>query len=140
MTDKDIIKALECCIEMQCTKCPMNYDDCEERDFDSLVKRAIQVFNRQKAEIEHRKKHKKVFDSLYDDLLKDNKRLKENNKAIMQTIADVRTEAIKEFAERLKEQRHTLLPPIGYPIDENDWIVHREDIDDVEKEMLGELK
>jgi hypothetical protein len=52
MTDEQIIKALECCIYMECSKCPLNYDDCEERDFESLVKRAIPIFKRQKAEIE----------------------------------------------------------------------------------------
>lgn len=58
-------------------------------------------------------------------------RLKNNNKAIMQTIADVRTEAIKEFAERLKESNHgTLSYCTGW--------VDFDDIDNIVKEMVGE--
>lgn len=52
-----------------------------------------------------------------------------------------RARGIKEFAERLKaEYSHTLLPPMGYPIDKNDWIVYRKDVDDLVKEMIGENK
>ncbi|MBR5544883.1 MAG: hypothetical protein IKU66_05355 [Clostridia bacterium] len=56
-------------------------------------------------------------------------------------IDDAKADAIKEFAERLKaEYSHTLYPPMGYPIDKNDWIVYREDVDDLVKEMIGENK
>ena len=91
MTDNEIIKALECCIEMECSKCPMNYDDCEERDFDNLVKRAIPIFNRQKAEIERLREENKDYAYLYD-------------KHINTAFSHIKTEAVKEFAEMLKEK------------------------------------
>lgn len=49
-----------------------------------------------------------------------------------------RVEVIKEFAERLKQEGHIQLPPTGYPIDEDDWIVSKEDVDYIAAEMIGE--
>lgn len=93
ITDDEIIKALEWCIEMECSKCPMNYDDCEERDFDNLVKRAIPIFNRQKAEIER-------LNTIIAETDKD----KCNLIQAIPYIYKVKHEAVKEFAERLKQK------------------------------------
>ena len=50
MTDEQIIKALECCIgqEGNCDECPQHSRDC----VDDLLKTALDLINRQKAEIE----------------------------------------------------------------------------------------
>ena len=63
-------------------------------------------------------------------------RLRENNKSIMQTIADVHTETIKEFIERLKEsafKTRMLYSSIVYEL-------RKDDIDNLVKEMVGDDK
>ena len=106
MTDNEILKAWECCTD--CFNCPT---DCPlfEDDRDCLLalnKPTLDLINRQKAE---------------------NDELRENNKAIMQTIADVRESVVKEFAERLKEARFWF---------SSDLCV----IDNLVKEMVGDTK
>ena len=83
LTDQEIIKAFrECGQKMNtnyCDECPYNKGMCNDIQ---MTKDILDLINRLQAE---------------------NERLKQNNKAIMQTIADVHTEAIKEFAERLND-------------------------------------
>lgn len=116
MTDKEIIKALECCGDEEelhwCTECPY-YD--KENDFcqEDLHRDALDLISRQQAEIEELKKV--VIDdyaSEYD--------------------SKIRAEAIKEFAERLKEK---------YPW-KGDYLYSTrrtvENIDNLVKKMVGE--
>lgn len=94
MTDKDIVKALECCIsdddgtrERPCKGCPLlQNDSCSN----SLRKYALDLIYRQKEEIEFLRKtigknSKKALDVTLEEIEKS------------------RVEAIKEFAERLKQ-------------------------------------
>ena len=87
MTDNDIIKALECCGAGWdgCEPCPLcNYDgDCLE----SIVGDILNLITRQKAEIE---RLKATVDSFTD---------------IGKLYSEIKAEAIKEFAERLCEDR-----------------------------------
>ena len=77
MTDTEIIKALECCSEPAgkccCEVCPLHHreDSCTT----ALIKKAVELVNRQKAEIERLQK--------------------------MQQL--IKSEAIKEFAEKIAE-------------------------------------
>ena len=82
MTDNDIVKALECCVEgtsTACFECPFRltpYTACKTL----AEKQAIDLINRQKEEIERLKKYYFTHD-----------------------YHECHNEAIKEFAERLKE-------------------------------------
>lgn len=114
MTDKEIIQALEYCKtdkDRNCRNCP--YKDVKTYCFEMVREDALDLINRQQAEIE---------------------RLQENNKAIMQTIADVHTEAIKEFDERLKEDC------LSYPLENGDltMLVDVESYNNLKKETVGE--
>lgn len=93
MTDKEIIKALECCGNGEdCLNCPLqdDYADCNPLSY------AYDLINRQQAEIERLEK-----------LSKD--RADVNFEKIVGVVdrarADIKAEAIKEFAERLCEGR-----------------------------------
>lgn len=114
MTDNEIIKALECCCEAKLNedckklKCPFfDYEigNCTNvGDMDAMYRFALDLINRQNAEIER--------------LKKDSKRLK---KAQMQ-LDDlckmhhiIKAEAYKEFAERLKAN----FKPLNSPLIEN---------------------
>ena len=119
MTDNEIIKALELHSDMEsyCTDiCPYSQDDyyC-----DSLRARgAIVLFNRQKAEVERLQQKYELSEAEREA----------NVKGFTETLKTVRAEAIKEFAERLKEKA-----------DRGFWQEHSyvdvEDIDNLVKEM-----
>ena len=111
MTDNEIIKALECCVKTEfisdCAKCEMFAIDCK----DILIENALDLINRQKAEIESLK-HRKT-------------ELQIRN----QELQHEKSEAIKEFAEKLRA----------------DWLFggkdgkpYRETIDNLVKEIIGE--
>ena len=80
MTDNDIIKALECCsLKMDCTGCYFDTHEAEDICAREIVKKAFDLINRQRAEIERLKKYNtEVAYKHYND-------------------------GIKEFAEKLKE-------------------------------------
>lgn len=136
MTDNDIIKALECCscLENVCDDCPLPNtlkDDCKCGEFLSTL--ALELINRQKAEIErYEKEHNEKFNKwkILDDRTKERyAELYEEAKEILK--AEARAEAITEFAERLKEKAFF----VGGYIDST---VKVDDIDQIAKEMKGE--
>ena len=90
MTDNEIIKALECCARLQrrCDECP----DRHELNLCgmALKSQALKLINRQKEEIRRLKED-------VDDL-----EIKVEHLTVL--LAEARHEAVKEFAERLKEQ------------------------------------
>ena len=121
MNDADIIKALECCfVNENCTNCP-----CYENRFSvyacetEIPKQALDLIKRQQAEIERLKDYN-------ENLLSANTAMSCN---LLDEVAKARVEAIKEFAERLKEE--ALYP---YP-DSETKIVDVDDIDNLVKEM-----
>ena len=90
MTDNEIIKALELCATLDsrnCKKCPCR-EICNENN-GTLTKSTLDLINRQKAEIERLQKN---IDGL--------------NIFTKNHITVIRSQAIKEFAERLKEHRY----------------------------------
>jgi hypothetical protein len=113
MTDNEIIKALECCCKdafRYCHECPL-----EEKAYSQCLglvrSNALDLINRQKAEIERLKKPKCV------NIL----HARSMGKAYTLYRA-IYSEAIKEFAERLKKEMYT----VGF------------DIDNLVKELVGD--
>ena len=89
-TDNEIIKALECCIsgeECDCLLCPLHD---EEFCTDERNRAELDLINRQKAEIERLQEHNNILICRVDD--------------IVYECDCAKQEAIKEFAERLKEE------------------------------------
>ena len=94
MTDNEIKEALECCLknEIDCHGCP--YEEYSKRDCtDRFYADVIELINRQKAEIER--------------LCEQNVRLNKECDYYIR-VATAKSEAIKEFAERLKEHTHNI--------------------------------
>ena len=94
MTDNEIIKILKCCKKGDCYRCPAHKfggrctDKAKWMAFD-LIKRQINLINRQKAEIEGWKETANQYQNLWCEAEKD--------------VQTVKAEAIKEFAERLRD-------------------------------------
>ena len=114
MTDTDIIKALECCCSPKsnaCDDCPF-YERCYENN-EWLEKEAIDLINRQKAEIE-RFEECASREMLYEK---------------------VKSEAIKEFAERLKATAIS-----NWKTKDGHYLYEISDdfIDNLVKEMVGD--
>ena len=115
MTDNEIIKAMQCVIgnDVNCSECTyqkvLPFPSCRRK----CAKNALDLINRQKAENE----------SLKVDLAKCSIRLDN----LYKTANEIKSEAIKDFAERLKEN----------PVQKFDWneYVEVEDIDNLVKEM-----
>ena len=127
MTDNDIIKALECCgcDNYQCDNCPYAYKTC------TVYKDSLDLINRQKAEIERlREETAELIDDRYATQLLCHLIKKEDD------TRNVRSDAIKEFAERLKNafpegNRDNKCPAIY--IDDYCYI-----IDECAEEMVGD--
>ena len=77
---------------------------------------------------------------LINRLQAENERLQAEKDNLIKTYSECQKENLKEFVKRLKSQKHICLPPIGYPVDENDWVIYEYDIDETYKEMVGEDK
>lgn len=90
MTDEQIIKALDCChseLGNMCSICPLfdpDNDYCE----DELHKNTLNLINRQAAEIEQWKEEANRWQDAFCKVNED--------------LSTIKSEAIKEFAERLK--------------------------------------
>ena len=88
MTDEQIIKALECCVKTEfisdCAKCEMFAFDCK----DILIENALDLINRQKAEIEEWKEEADRWQNAFCKVNED--------------MSTIKSEAIKDFAKRLK--------------------------------------
>ena len=115
MTDNEIIKALECCVEKgKCNECPyyLPYGiNCGyHKD-----KNALNLINRQKAEIE---------------------RLNGNLFTISNACMQRRNEAIEEFAYRLTDKADL----IKVNAFNSKWVISQEDIDNLVKEMVGDTE
>ena len=130
MTDNEIIKALECCSydNYQCDNCPYAYKTC------TVYKDSLDLINRQKAEIERlREETAELIDDRYATQLLCHLIKKEDD------TRNVRSDAIKEFAERLKNKIKTECNPYGKPtFDYDTSIAIMRYIDNPVKEMAGD--
>ena len=110
MTDKEIIKALECCLSQngECDKCPQHSRNC----VDDLLHQSLDLINRQKAEIEKLTINMNAFGL---GMIREKERA-DTSKA----------EAIKEFAERLQDR-----------CDTQEGCIYSSDIGAVLNEMVG---
>lgn len=117
MTDAEIIKALECCAgDDGCDVCPMYKPSSE--CITELQGKALDLINRQKAEIERLKRLLEEEEAKYKECAK-----------------RFYKEAIKEFAERLKDKQQTFIS------DEYAYkFIYLIEIDNLAKEMVGDTE
>lgn len=169
MTDKDIIKALECCNTQNCADCPLyNGNSFSEKCKAICLKEVASLINRQQSEIERLRKEVNLVSIQFQDLQEryeeeqaEIERLEKieieiddfcrrlcrmrmlNGNAIasyedlQNYIQEEKSEAIKEFAERLKKSDdfYDCIRAIGN-VDKIDYMINI--IDNLVKEMVGE--
>ena len=122
MTDNEIIKAMQCVIgnDVKCSECTyqkvLPFPSCRRK----CAKNALDLINRQKEEIERLKQenefcHKTITENAQRAL-----------EVAVEEIETAKSEAIKEFAERLKEK---------FGIADCIVTVNNNDIDDIIEEM-----
>lgn len=123
MTDNEIIKALECCGRESCFGCPYR-GKCHLGN--PMIRDALDLITRQQAEIEKLKDANNTFEKAFH--------IQEQNIKDWLPITvfnyEIKTEAYKEFAERLKEDIFNT----EYHIDR----YYRRSIDNLVKEMVGD--
>lgn len=121
-TDEEIIKNYEWCIGCtsdRCRECTLDEEGFCEEELQDLV---LDLINRQKVETERLQKEVNLVSILYQD--------------VQERTEEVKTEAYKEFAERLKE-KYGIFTPLGVNWIEEVKAVRVSDIDSLLKEMVG---
>ena len=139
MTDSEIVKGLECCILGDCQGC--FYGDTDQRHCkDDLMQNALDLINRQKAEIFKEKNKNSKLRNERNRLKAEVERLTAERDAMHQDVIaaeeydwqckTAKAEAHKEFADRLKENSIATFSWNG--------VVLVEEIDNLLKEMVGD--
>lgn len=132
-TDEEIIKALQCCRDssIKCIECPL-YGKCSSLELEGY---ALDIINRQKEEIEKLKSKNKILslnaDNAFQEGLNERRELFE---------PEIKSEAYKEFAERIKMSIkanvvETLCNDVK-GVYKAEYVL--DDIDALLKEMVGE--
>nr|DAP11649.1 MAG TPA: LysR family transcriptional regulator [Caudoviricetes sp.] len=157
LTDKEIIKALECCANGKCGECPLFKEDCGD---DIICKNALDLITRQKTENENLKVENQSLRSAanslkmhYEEAQAEIERLKTEldfarafrketdtefslmHRKYGNMLKTAKAEAYKEFAEKAKEFMHNKFKDLDEY--EFEYITER-DIDNLVKEMVGE--
>ena len=132
MNDKDIIKALECCnsTDSDClNKCP--YFNYTAKCSQAMIKDTLDLINRQQAEIKKLQEHIQKCDTV-------EQRADELIAQLQKELKTAKSEAVKEFAERLKEKFRDVarIDYNGKPM----FIVGDAFVDNLVKEMGGDDK
>ena len=145
MTDNQIIKALECCAdEMGCKKgCPC-FDpkakgSCCTISKIGIEKIALDLINRQQAEIERLQKVKEQIKKEKNKILDAQMFLAKICDNLEKKLKTAKAEAIKEFAERLKAlDRLDVDVSYGYGREHYTEAIAVNLIDNLVKEIIGE--
>lgn len=129
MTDNDIKKALELCATLDsgnCKKCPCR-EICKEND-GTLTKSILDLINRQKETIERLEKESNDKERAYTDEYCLRKEWQRRCRELLEEKQNAESEAIKEFAERLKEK-------LQWDVEFDNKLVFESDIENLVKEM-----
>ncbi len=145
MNDAEIIKALECCSKPYCNNnnCPLHRNTINTKDcITQLSTNALDLINRQKAEVE---RLKSILLCFMDEVDKwENKHCLDISELPLIPIKgetekikkQIKAEAIKEFAERLKEELNNVA---RVNVDDFDYfVISLGFIDNLVKEMVGD--
>lgn len=126
-TDAEVLKALYCCNAGVCEECPVGKEVCYDLPLEVI---AAALINRQKAEIEEWKSNANDWQNQYLKLIEEMEIYQEHIDQDIIYAKAIKTEAIKDFAERLKANMCH-----GYPYLEIEEDLFRRDVDNLVAEM-----
>lgn len=137
-TDEEIVKAIECCfLNGDCSGCPAEFREYGEICVRCVGKNALEMFNRQNAEIEELEYDRKlIFDEgkawqkKANALQVELDAMRGAANSYKMHYENAKAEAIKEFAEKLKANMCH-----GYPYLEIEEDLFRRDVDNLVAEM-----
>lgn len=157
MTENEIIKALECCRDSErngnwkeCLRCPAGSRKWERCDasrncIDDIMTKSIDLIKRQQADKQNLEIELKAMRGAANSYKAEIERLYialEENQKTTKYWKDrentARAEAIKEFAERLKEKAYAHERPFEANEDRFIKLVAVKDIDNLVVEMVGD--
>lgn len=134
LTDEDVVEGLERCIstttDKACAGCPFNKQNLCDIDQWALEKYALNLINRQRAEIERLKSANDEKFCQWDMLAE---KTKQHYADLYNEAKDIlKSEAYKEFAEKLKKRYDN---PVWYLGGSNGFF---DNLDNFVKEMVDE--
>lgn len=148
LTDNEIKKAMECCGNGLCTDCPRLVTpypilSCKEQ----LIKSALDLNNRQQAEIEKFKKIETTVNGFWEGIQKlamfKDKEIP-TLEELLEYMDNLKVEAIKEFAERFLKIVHDNHYLLVDRINSKDYgmftIGIEQAVDETKKEMVGDTE
>lgn len=143
--DEEIVKALECCLcdDSECLQCQKK--ELCKINCDELATKTIDLINRQRAEIERLQKEVNLVSIQFQDVQERAEEYKLKIENLQNVISNqqieisakiekqIKTEAYKEFAERIRE-----CCDLNNDLSTDAWLSVTADINCVLKEMTGE--
>lgn len=128
MTDDEIIKALECCAQpiLICSECPYYDIHVPYPCADQLKWAALNLIDSQKAEIERLNTENMLT-------LSERNAFRTSFYEVSKQLKTAKSEAVREFAERLKEN-------LQWDVEYDNKLVFESDIDNLVKEMVGDTE
>ena len=132
LTDTEIKKALEICgtYKGKCTYCPA-FIKVDRSNCKKVLLGALDIINRLQAKVDDKEDAIQYADKVIKSLQADMDRLQAN---ISELVKQTKSEAYKQFAERLEEKSFQSFGNYGITRD----VVEVCDIDNLVKEMVGE--
>lgn len=137
LTDEEIIKAVECCINDDCDNCPDTFGNCEH----NAMRNAFDLIKRKDAEIERLNIEIKNKERAYNDEFCSRKEWQSKCQELIKEKQIIRSKVMKEL-ERFKE---TVTNAINayYNLNYTGYYIAgflMEDIDNFVKEIMEELE
>lgn len=131
MTDNEIIKALKKHSMDLCSNCKVEKATLCNNCISEIERNALDLINRQQAEIEKLKAEEEKYP--FKCVMPFNSMVcSKSIEDYDRFVGDIGADAIKEFAERLREK--------AYLTDRKVYAVLRDDIDNLVKEMVGDTE
>ena len=136
MTDKNIIKALECCTNegaALCKNCP--YEDACDIHEATMLEDTLALIKRQKSEIERLEETPKCVYAYDGEVTEYCVEAPCHN---YKTADEIRAEAIKEFWSRLQEIAYR--SEVVWSHGEHPMLIELDDAEEIYEEMVGETE
>ena len=123
---------------INCRKCP--YEESCNMGRSDMQKDVLDLINRQKAEIEKLEKESEDKERAYTDEYCLREEWQEKCKELLEEKYVAKSEAVREFAERLKDKSSKISLSCNGALVKTDYTIAGTDLDNLVKEMVGDTE